>query len=206
MAGIINVLSQEVEQWVQDNTDISPDSKIKNWGFVELAVRTSKGKKSQSDQPIPMTINGTGDRQQVSLDDRYDFIFWVRWIGQLQSILSEEDSWGLREGKRFTFPLRLVVAHKVELGENLILDLVNGLPESLTVAGFDFVYLTSSISVDPNHEEIYRIELGDTVYEQHRFDWNIYVININVEYVQCPPGVAVEEGRIFDYTFALEFE
>jgi len=206
MAGIINTLSEAIEQWVIDNSTISPDSLIKNWGFVELSNRTSKGKKSISTQPIPMSINGTSDRDQVSLDDRFQFIFWIRWIAPMTSILNDADSWGLREGKRFSLPLRVVVAHKVELGENLILDLVNGLPENLVVSGFDFVFLTSSISVDPDHEQIYRTELGNTIYELHRFDWNIYVIDINVEYVQCPPGEATEEGRIFDFTFAEEFE
>ena len=206
MAGIINVLSEEIEQWVIDNTDISPDSKIRNWGFVELSNRTSKGRSTTSTQPIPMTINGTGDREQVSLDDRYDFIFWIRWLDQLTSILSEEDSWGLKEGKRFTFPLRLVIAHKVELGETLILELVSDLPSKLIVAGFEFVYLSASVSVDPNHEDIYRTELGDTVYEQHRFDWNIYVVNINVEFIKCSPLTEGEEGRIFDFTFDFSFE
>lgn len=207
MAGIINILANEVEQWVLNNTDISPDTQVKNWRFVELANRVSKGNKTTSKQPIPMTINGTGDREQISLDDAYQFIFWIRWVSPMQSILNEEDSWGLREGKRFTLPLRLVVAHKVELGENLILDLVNGLPENIIVNGFDYVFLNSSVSVDPDHEQIYLTELGKTVYEQHRFDWNVYVVNINVEFSQGPYCIEPpEQGMIFDYTFDFAFE
>lgn len=207
MAGLINTLIEEVHEWVLANVDVSPDSLIKNFGFVELINRTSRGKKNTSTQPIPVIINGTGDRQQVSLDDRYDFITWVRWVAPMQSILSEEDSWGLVEGKRFTLPLRLVVAHKVELGESLILEMAAGIPVNIVVDGFDFVFLSSSIAVDPNHEEIYRTELGETVYELHRFNWNLYAIDINAEFVMCPPdenGVTV--GKIFDYTFDFSFE
>ena len=125
-----------------------------------------------------------------------------------KTVENAEDSWGLREGKRQRIPLRIVIAHKVEIGENFILELVNGLPENIVIDGFDFVFLNSDYSVDPNHEEIYRIELGDTVYEQHRFDWNIYVINLNVEFVVCIPSGASpeEEFKIFDFTFDSSFE
>lgn len=207
MAGIIDTLIEEIHEWVVDNVDISPDTKIKNWGYVELTNRESRGKGDRtSTQPIPMTINGTADREQVALDDRYDFISWIRWAEPMTSALSEEDSWGLREGKRFTLPLRMVVAHKVELGETIILELAAGIPMNISVPGFDFVFITSNVNVDPNHEEIYRTELGNTVYERHRFNWNIYVLNINVEFVRCPPVEGVEQGKIFDFTFDFSFE
>ena len=46
-----------------------------------------------------MTINGTADREQIALDDRYDFIEWIRWVNPLQAIPNPDDSWGLKEGK-----------------------------------------------------------------------------------------------------------
>lgn len=190
MEEIVNAISDFIAQWVTDNTDISPDSKIKNWGFVELTKRESKGKKSTSEQPIPMTINGTGDREQVSLDDRYDFIEWIRWVSPVQSVINQDDSWGLKEGKRKSVPLRIVIAHKVEIGEDLIIQIAENLPELFRITGFDFVFL-QSWSIDPDHETIYQIELGNTVYEQHRFGWNVYVIDLNVEYKQCLDGPAI---------------
>jgi len=211
MPGIIDTISLSMEDWVLDYFgDVSADMHFKNWGFVELAYRGSKGKTGNtSQQPIPVTINGTGQRDQVSLDDRYDYMHWIRWPEPLTSVDSEEDSWGLRAGKRMHLPLRIVVATKVGVGENFILELVNGLPENVVVPGFDFVFLNSDYSIDPDHEEIYRTELGNTVYEQHRFDWNLYVINLSVEFVQgllCIEGSPDVQGKIFDETFDSTFE
>jgi hypothetical protein len=211
MAGIIDTISLEIEEWVLDYFgDESPEMAFKNWGFVELANRSSRGKGgTTSNQPIPVTITGDGQRLQVSLDDRYDYMHWIRWVSPLTSVESEVDSWGLREGKRMRLPLRIVVAHKVEIGENFILELVNGLPENVVVEGFDFVFLNSDYSVDPDHEAIYNTELGATVYEQHRFDWNLYTIDLNVEFIQgatCIAGSPDSDGKIFDFTFDSIFE
>lgn len=197
MEEIINAIAEHIEGWTNDYLEASPDTVVKNWGFVELAVRTSKGKKSTSDQPIPMTINGTGDREQVGLDDRYDFIFWIRWVSPIQGVQDDGESWGLKLGKHWEMPLRIVIAHKVTKGENLIVNLVNELPDRISLTGFESIFLSVNESIDPDHETIYRTELGDTVYEQHRFDWNLYVINLNVEFIPCvdfsPPDFITDE-------------
>lgn len=185
MEEIINAIAEHIEGWTNEYLEASPDTVVKNWGFVELVVRTSKGKEKTSDQPIPMTINGTGDRLQVSLDDRQDFIFWIRWVSPIQSVLDDGETWGLRQGKHLVLPLRIVIAHKVTKGENLIVNLVNELPDRFLLTGFESVFVSVDESIDPDHELIYRTELGETVYEQHRFDWNLYVINLNVEFIPC---------------------
>lgn len=184
MDQIITSIAEWIENWTIDYVSSSPPLAVKNCGFVELTNRVSKWDDSVSTQPIPMTINGTGDREQVSLDDRYDFIEWIRWVSPIQAVPNPEDQWGLKEGKRKTLPLRIVIAHKVELGENLVDQIAENLPELITLSGFDFIFL-QGWSVDPSHEQIYNTELGETVYEQHRFNWNIYTIDLNVEFKLC---------------------
>jgi len=214
MAGIVDSISLAIETFVLDHFDgADPEMHFKSWGFVELASRSSRSPKTggTSNQPIPMTINGTGQREQVSINDRYDYIHWIRWVSPITSVESEADSWGVVEGKRMTLPLRIVVAHKVEIGENFILELVNAIPENIIVPGLDFVFLKSDYSIDPDHEEIYRTELGDTVYEQHRFNWNIYVINISAEFAICIPSSLAEsspdeEFKIYDLTYDSIFD
>lgn len=183
MEAIINAIAEHIENWTIANVNQSPSVAVKNFGFCELTNRKSRSKK-EGNQPIPVTINGTGDRQQVSLDDRYDFIEWVRWTEPIYSNVNVEDQWGLKQGKRKTLPLRIVIAHKVELGEDLIFDIVNNLPDSFLVDGYDFVFM-ERWSINPNHEEIYVTELGETVYELHRFNWNIYVLNVDIEFEKC---------------------
>ncbi len=206
MEEIIQAIAEHIENWTIEFVGGSPSLTVKNWGFVELANRQSKGNKSTSNQPIPVTINGTGDRQQVSLDDRFQFIEWIRWVSPVQAVINQEDSWGLKEGKRKTLPLRIVIAHKVELGEDLIIHIAENLPQIVTLTGYDFIFL-QGWSIDPSHEQIYVTELGETVYEQHRFDWNIYTIDLNVEFQPCPEGIAPPvETAGFDYSLDFAFE
>jgi len=192
MEQIIISLAEWIENWTIDHVNSSPALTVKNWGFVELVNRKSKGKSSESNQPIPMTINGTGDREQVSLDDRYSFIEWIRWTSPLQAVPNDDDSWGLKEGKRKTLPLRIVIAHKVELGENLVIEIAEGLPEVIYLSGFDFIFV-NGWSIDPNHEQVYVTELGETVYELHRFDWNVYAIDLEVQFKACVDFVPSSE-------------
>lgn len=167
-----------LDNWTNTNF---PDLDRKLWGFCELAHRTI----SNADQPTVMTINGTTGRQHVTLDDRYEFITWFRLENGIRFQNNDEWSFGFKESRFQTAKLRWVIAHRVELGENLIYSLVNGLPEQLSVLGYQFAFISPEGDIDYDHESIYRTELGNTVYEKHRFPWNIYVINLNVEFIVC---------------------
>ena len=179
MKTIIDELSLFINEWAIDYLEASPENDVKSWGFAELVGRESRGKKGESTQPIPMTINGTSDRQRISLDDKYKFISWIRWVAPVQTFEDPDDGWGLKVKRRKRIPLRVVVAHKVELGEDVIYELARSLPGKLMLSGYEFVYI-DQYSIDPDHENIYRIELGETVYEKHRFPWNVYVLNVDI--------------------------
>jgi hypothetical protein len=178
LKSIIDELSLFIDEWANDLV-YSPDIIVKSWGFAELVRRESKGKDKVSTQPIPMTINGTSYRQRISLDDKYDFINWIRWVAPVNTFEDADDGWGLRVRRRKRIPIRIVVAHKVELGEDVIYDLARALPGKLMLTGYEFVYL-DQYQIDPDHETIYTTELGETVYEKHRFPWNLYVINVDI--------------------------
>jgi hypothetical protein len=166
---------------------------VKNWGFAELVNRSSKGTSKNGrgqeqigNQPIPITIPGDGsEAQQIALDDQYNFIFWIRVPGRAQFVDNPEDHWGLNQKRRQSLPLRIVIAHRNNLGEDLVYNLVEDLPENFYISGFHFVFVNSNGDVDNDHETIHDTELGHTNYEKHRFTWNIYTINLNVEYIPC---------------------
>lgn len=147
-------------------------------GYSELMTR--------KDQVMPVTING---RQQVSLDDNYDLITWMRLPGTLS--LGDEidgDNWGygLKQGLVQTANLRLIIAHKVEMCEGFILQLLRDFPEMFTIEGYQIVSINKSdITVDADHESIYSAELGPTEYEKHRFDWNLYALELPIEFIPC---------------------
>lgn len=155
---------------------------IKLYGFCEL-MKKSAGDGSV-EQNIPVTIP---KREQVAIDDRKQFITWMRWINPATYESTEEWQYGKNDIRVGTIPIRLVLAHKVELGENLVFDFVSNFPDKFTIDGFQFVFTNAAISADPDHEAIIQAELGPgyLVYEKHRFTWNVYVLTINVQFLEC---------------------
>jgi hypothetical protein len=175
----------------------------KLFGLCELAKKTAQG----SEQPIPAKIhNGTSQREQVSLKDNCDLVTWVRLQNSIQTSQNIEDqnwSFGLQDNPVQSTILRWVVAHKIRLGESWINIFLRHIPKTLTVDGYQIVSIDrGASSIDTDHENIYRTELGETNYEKHRFAWNLYVINLNVECIPC----SLSDYRIFDETFDETFD
>jgi hypothetical protein len=174
---------EAIDAWTQDRYSSLYDLKLH--GFCELVRETS----GEATQVYPMTIpDVNGDRVQVSIDDAFEFITWMRWSEPATYQPNESWSFGKKEARFATLPIRLVLAHKVELGEDLVFDFINAFPSRFSINGYQFVFASPSLGADPDHETIYTTELGNTVYELHRFPWNIYVININIEFMKCPDG------------------
>lgn len=171
---------EAIDQWTLNRYGIYTE---KLYGFCELMHKTAGEGGVQ--QVFPVTIPG---RQQVSIDDRYNFITWIRWAQPVTYEDNADWSFGNTEARVATQPLRLVLAHKVTLGEDLVFDFINAFPSKFTIPGFQFVFTKADLSIDPDHEAIVQTELGPAnylVYEKHRFAWNVYVVNINVQFLEC---------------------
>lgn len=185
MTGIIEALDEITADWLTENYPALVASPVTNklFGFCELTNRTVDNKT----QPIPATINGTSDRQKVSLDDRFKFMTWIRLedITRSSNVINGDDwAFGFDEGKVKSTNFRFILAHTVDLGEDLVYNFVDDLPNVINVDGYKLVFIDKNqITVDTDHEAIYRTELGDTVYEKHRFKWNIYAISLLCEYI-----------------------
>jgi len=153
------------------------------YGFSELMRKTSG--EGGAEEVFPVTIDG---RERVAIDDKKRFITWIRWEQPATYENSEDWSFGNSEARVANLPLRVVLAHKTSLGENLVFDFINAFPSKFSVPGFKFVFTKPELSIDPDHEAIVKAELGPAnymFYEKHRFDWNVYVINIAVQFLEC---------------------
>lgn len=157
----------------------------KIYGFCEL-IRKSAGEGSV-DHVFPKTIpsNPNTEGIPVSLDDRFSLITWTRWAENVNYETSEEWSFGKSEARLANLPLRIIFAHKSSLGEELVFDFMNSFPSKFSVTGFKFVHVVSTPTIDPDHEGIYKAELGNTVYEKHRFTWNLYAVTVNLQFIMC---------------------
>jgi hypothetical protein len=70
----------------------------------------------------------------------------------------------------------------------LVFDFIKSFPTKFAIDGYKFVFTDPELSIDPDHEAIVQAELGPSnylVYEKHRFTWNVYMLNINVQFLPC---------------------
>jgi hypothetical protein len=162
--------------------DFLSDYTLKNWGFCEL-MKKSAGE-GNVEQPIPVTIPG---RKQVSLLDNYQVVTWIRQTATVSFEDAPDWSFGRKEARNAKMPLRIVFANKTTISnpERLVYEYLTDFPSKLSVADYQFVHVDGDPTIDPDHESIYREELGNTVYEKHRFNWNVYAINVNIQFIIC---------------------
>lgn len=147
---------------------------LKAYGFCELVMK--------SDQPHPVTYDVK--REQAQIHDRYDGIFYHR----LLSIDSQEDpdiSFGMDILDRTNARFRILLAHKVHLGESLVLDFKNAIPKKIELDGYKFIHRSTGVVINTDHEAVYAQEYGNAPYERHRTPWNIYALEYNLEFVEC---------------------
>ncbi len=147
---------------------------IKFFGLSELVT---KGK-----QTYPVTVN---DREQVSINDRFDGIAYHRLI---DSGLDQPEAfmWGNRLLSEYKSKLRTVLAFRVKkFDEEFVYDFVNAMPDLMEVEGYKSVDVTNSVSIKVNQEAIYKEEFGGGDYEKHILTWNIYAIEYEVQFVKC---------------------
>lgn len=179
MTGIIDAL----DEWLNQNYGNYSHT---FWGFCELSRRTH----DSATQPIPVKPNGTHKRDQIALDDKKQMVTWSRIEDNYATSTDiEGNDWdfGITTATVNTLAIRWVFALKVELGENLIYQISHQIPDFLTVSGFNLVSVNrAEITVDPDHETIYLTELGQGKYGQHRFPWNLYVINVPIDFILKP--------------------
>jgi hypothetical protein len=154
---------------------------ILQFGLCEL-IKRSAGE-SKTEQVIP--VNVTDRSLKVSLDDRYKIVTWTRWTQPITYEASEDWSFGRSESRFANVPLRMVFGIKQDLGEDIIFDVVNNFPSKFTVAGFQLVFTDGKPAIDPDHETIFTTEFGNVVYEKHRLTWNMYAVNLNIQFIEC---------------------
>lgn len=181
---------EKMDEWTVEHFATTSPFQMKLWGHCELARRSSKGNDSIAEAPIVMTINGTSDRQLVTLDDRYDFISWWRTPTpvNLQNTIDNNDwGFGFDSGRVQKITFRWVTAWKVGHGEMIALNLASELPARIVIDGYQFVSIDKiNTTIDHDDEVIYATELGNTVYEKRRSTWNLAVINLVAEYILDP--------------------
>lgn len=179
-----------IDDYTRGYFNTSPDYDLRAYGLCELMKKSAGG----TEQPIPVRIS---DRSPVSIDDRFEVVTWIRLIGQVNYETNEEWSFGKNEARYATMNLRMFFAHRTSMGENVVFQFMQDFPSKLMVPDFQFVFISANQNIDTDHENIYNAELGNTVYEKHRVNWNVYAINLTVQFILCEGNYRILEDGTF---------
>jgi hypothetical protein len=169
----MKAITDEIDHWFSGQFGCIK----RTFGYSEMMLK--------GNQPIPVTIP---DREQVALNDDFEVMTWIRLMGLSSGNEVDGNDWafGLQEGLVQTATLRMVLAHKVDFDEGFIHSVLKHFPRTLTIDGYQIVAIKKpGLTVDVDHEVVYRTELGETAYEKHRFTWNLYAISFEVEFIPC---------------------
>lgn len=164
-------ICEAIDSYVIDKL---PCPGIKFFGLAELAKK--------ADQPHPVTIN---DRKQISINDRYDGIFYHRL---LSSGLTQPDNlqWGNVALSLYKSRIRSVLAFRVnKLAEEFIYDFTNAMPDILELTGYKSIDVTNDVTIIADQEAVYKTEFGGGDYEKHILTWNIYALEYGIEFIKC---------------------
>lgn len=165
-------VSELIDEWAQENYG---NIRHKFFGFCDLI-------KHQNEQPMPATVP---TKKQVSLDNNFDLITWMRLDTNIETAIDENNSYGRRQSIKQTADLRYVIASRASLGEEFIIQFNANIPDKLTHADYKYIFISEARIINADHETIYETELGKTEYEKHRFDWNLYAILLKIELLYC---------------------
>lgn len=154
-----------------------PNDGIKFSGLCQLVAK--------EDQPHPTTIP---DNKQVSIDQKFNVITYHRIFGDAAFDESEEQDFGRSTGRTIVQPMIMIVASKVEKGEEWIYGFMGGFPESIETDDlsetYDFIDI-ENMSLEVDQEGIYNREFGNGDYEKHRIPWNVYGVRYDVTFIRC---------------------
>lgn len=165
-----------------EKLDKKLQDKFPNIRFYGLAELVTKETTTQ-----PVTIGKTtSEREKIALDDRYDAIVYHRLIST-NSEIDEDNTYGVRQAKKYTTQLRTIIASKVSTGEQFNRIFAEYFPEFIKITGYDYINFMPS-AFDEDHEAVVSEEWTEIPYHKHRTAWNVNAIENNVEYLICRNG------------------
>jgi len=170
-----------IDDWTQNRYGTTYNTKL--YGYCELVKKTAG--ENNVEQIFSVTVGSVSNREQVSINDRYNFITWIRIPNPITYEGVEGWSFGKSEARVGTLPLKIIIAHKIDLGENVVFDFVNSIPSKFTVPGYQYVFVNDKPAVDTDHESVSSTEFGNISYDKHRLKWNVYAITLTIEFLEC---------------------
>lgn len=122
--------------------------------------------------------------EKVSPDNRFLITIYHRLLdGNLDA--REDISFGRTMTAQNAQKIRTVVFIKMSEGHSKIDDIVNSLPDSFEVDGYQFANVSKSISLDRNQKAVWEAEYGEAYQDKMIKQFLVYALEYDLQYIKC---------------------
>lgn len=152
----------------------SPSENLLVYGLAKLMLKDN--------QPHPVTdINNI----QIAINDKYNGLIYHRLISSGTVEDKDEFTFGSKSAKETTIKVRTIVINKKALTEDFKYDVANRIPEKLVLAGYKYIDIGGTITIDENDDNVYEQEFGGGDYEKRREPWIISALEYDIKFLSC---------------------
>jgi hypothetical protein len=164
---------KEIIEAIDTATATSLGEPCKFYGLCQQTIDDQEGNypRTLADKPEKVTPN-----------DKHELAIYHRLLNG--SIAEDGDlSFGRSKTKKNNQTIRtIVIIH--DKCRIFIEDIINALPEKLTITDYQTVYVSSEISLNTNQDQIWVDEWAEA-YKKYQVRYRIYALEYIVEYIKC---------------------
>lgn len=134
--------------------------------------------KNQTYYPI------TADNEKVFPNDQYD-VAWYHRLLNANPEESEEYSFGRKSSVDVNQSIRTVFISEIDLGDDLVLDFINAMPDKLEFSGYKFIEVSKDISLNRDSGQVWTDEWDNSYRDKYQMIYHIYAIEWTLNYIKC---------------------
>lgn len=130
---------------------------------------------------FPATVEGN---KEVAPDNRVKAMLYHRLLNG-GSVDADNISFGKKMAVKTRQRMRAVLFVKKNLPDTLVDDVINALPETITLTGFRQIYLTKEVSLIRDQASVWNDEFNEAYRDRYQIPFRVYAFEYDVEYVKC---------------------
>jgi hypothetical protein len=125
------------------------------------------------------------ESQKVTPDDTITILTYHRLLnGQIGE--REDLSFGRKKTRQNVQRIRMVVFTELSAPESLIMDIINAMPDTFEISGYEFSNISSTIDLIQDRDAIWQTEYGEAFKMKYQKRYHIYAVEYSLEFIKCP--------------------
>lgn len=138
----------------------------------------------EDDNENPYPTQYVANSEKVTPNDKFLITIYHRLLDSPVSP-SEEVPFGRKSIPKFSQKVRTVVFIKISEAHSKIEDIINALPDSFEITGYQNLSVSKEISLAKNQTAIWQDEYGEAYKDRMVKKFRVYALEYDVSYIKC---------------------